>query len=105
MQYRLRTLLIVLALGPPIIASVVHCRNWRALQRMRALERATWKRDELLNAWRETYDHRGAEEVAIRHQYYAAWRDVETAKGAIKSRYGSLEAARQRAAQAEKFER
>src|SRR5438876_504027 len=116
MRFRLRTLLILLAVGPPFIASVVQYRidqyrNWHALENMRLLERATWKRDELLETWRKTYDLLASgvastsQEAAIRQQYYAAWRDVEKAKGVIKSQYGSMDAARQRAAKAEKAER
>jgi uncharacterized membrane protein YcjF (UPF0283 family) len=111
MRYRLRTLLIILALAPPFLAGVFHYRNWRALQSMRSLERATWKREEVLEVWRKTYDrfHAGeasaTEEAAIRQEWYAAWHDVENAKQAIKARYGSLDAARQRAAQAQQFER
>jgi len=111
MRYRLRTLLIVLALSPPFIAGVFHYRNWRALQSMRSLEKATWKRDEVLEVWRKTYDGLNAgeasatKEAAIRQEWYAAWHDVEKAKKSIKARYGSMEAARRMGAQAQKFER
>ena len=111
LRFKLRTLLLVLALGPPFLASVFHYRNWRALQSMRSLEKATWKRDAVLETWRKTYDllragqASASQEVALRQQYFSAWRDVENAKSAIESSYGSLEEARHRAAQAQQFER
>jgi len=106
MRFRLRTLLIVLALGPPFIAGVVQYRNWRELQIWRSLERAKVKRDGLLQAWRANYERlqsgqasAAAEDTALRQQYFDARRDVEKTRTAIEARYGSFEKGLQAATQ------
>jgi len=113
MRYRLRTLLILLGILPPIIAGVFHFhyQNWRALKVLRSLERAQIKRDSLLETWRVTFDRVGAgqasanQEEAIREQYFRAREDFEKQKTSIQAQYGSTEAARKMGAQAQIFER
>jgi hypothetical protein len=109
MRYRLRTLMIVLAILPPIIAGVFHFhyRNWCALKVLRSLERAQIRRDGLLATWRVTFDRAGTgqQEEAIREQYFMARQDFEKEKASIEARYGSIEAARHLGAQAQIFER
>lgn len=106
-RYKLRTLLILLAVLPPIIAGVFHYRNWRALQFLRSLERAQIKRDQLLETWRAKYDlfGEGQEEAVIREPYFTARQDFEKQRASIKSQYGSIEAAMRQGAQAQQFER
>jgi hypothetical protein len=107
MRFRLRTLLILVAILPPIIAGIFHDRNRRALQVLRSLERTQIKRDTLLETWRAIYgrDGAGQEEAAIREQWNTAYQDFKREKAEIEARYGSMEAARKLGAQAEQFER
>ena len=113
MRFRLRTLLIVLAIGPPIIAGIFsfHYQNWRAFKALRSLEQVQVKRDQLLEDWRVAFDRVGTDqtsanqEAAIREQHYAAFRDFKNAKAPIEAKYGSMEAARKMGAQAQIFER
>jgi hypothetical protein len=112
MRYHLRTLLIVLAILPPLLAGVFgfHYGNYRAYRDLRSMEVATWKRDALLETWRVTYARlqagkgSGNEELETREQYFAARADVEKAREEIHSRYGGIEAAMQRGAKFQPFE-
>jgi len=111
-RYKLRTLLIVLAILPPVLAGVFsfHYGNYRAYRDLRSMEVATWKRDALLETWRVTYARlqagrgNGGEELEIREQYFAARADVEKAREKIHSRYGSIQAAMQRGARIQPIE-
>jgi hypothetical protein len=82
LRYNLRTLLILLAIGPPFIAGVVQYRNWCDRQLWRSLEIAKIERDHLLQEWRRTYDlvdtgqASVAQEEALRQQYFSARQDV-----------------------------
>ena len=109
LRYRLRTLMILIAILPPIIAVVFHFhyRNSCALKVLRSLERAQIRRDGLLASWRVTYDRvgTGEQEEAIREQYFIARQDFEKEKASTEARYGSMEAARHMGAKAQIFER
>ena len=107
-RYKLRTLLVLLAVLPPLIAGVVQYRNWRDRQLWRSLERAKVGRDAVLQEWRTTYGLFQAGQVSARHecalrqQYFAARQDVESARTAIEARYGSFEKGLQEATHAAK---
>jgi hypothetical protein len=98
MQYRLRTLLILLAIFPPLIAGLVRYREWREDQLWRSLESAKQERDELLLTWRKVYDRveagraRQAEEDSVKQRYFSARQDVQRAVTAIQTRYGKTDA-------------
>ena len=93
MRYRLRTLLILLALGPPLIA--VQYRRWHDDRLWNSVQAAKQHRDELLVAWRKTYElatsgqASAAQEEAIRQRYFSARQDVAQAVAALRSRYGN----------------
>jgi hypothetical protein len=95
MRFRLRTLLIVFALGPPFIASLVEYRRWRDDRLWQSLETAKRNRDELLVTWRRTYDLvtsgqvNAAQETAIQQRYFAARQDVESTWKSVRARYGN----------------
>ncbi len=94
MQYRLRTLLIVLAVLPPFIGGVVHYQRSRDKRLWMELDVAKQNRDQLLTTWRHTNDlvvsgQVGAgEEVAVQQQYLTARTDLEKAVVAVRARYG-----------------
>jgi len=106
MQYRLRTLLIALAILPPLIGGIVHYQRWRDKRLWQTLDAAKRERDGLLVTWRQKYDlvtsgqAPAGEETAVQQQYYAARQDVEKALGAIRTRYGGTDEDLQKARQA-----
>ena len=102
-RYKLRTLLILLAVIPPLIGGLVHYRRWRDKRLWLTLEAAKRERDESLVTWRRTYELvsngqvPAGEEIAIQQQYYVARQDVEMALVAIRTRYGGTDADLKRA--------
>jgi hypothetical protein len=96
-RYKLRTMLIVAAMGPPIFAGVIQYVRWRDDRLWQSLETAKRERDELLTAWRRTRDlvstgqASAAQEAVIEARYYAARQDAQTADKAIRGRYGSTD--------------
>jgi hypothetical protein len=95
MRYSLRTLLIVLALLPPLGA--IGYRRWRDDGLWDAHSAAKHERDAALVSWRIAYEHltnrpsaaSAAEESKAQQQYYAARKVVEKTANAIRDRYRS----------------
>ena len=92
MRYRLRTLMIVLALGPPIVAW--QYSRWRDDRLWRSLANARQERDAALVAWRTAYEAatRGtapqANEAAASDLYFKARKKVEDSFASLRERYG-----------------
>jgi hypothetical protein len=105
-RYKLRTLLILLAVLPPMIAGLVQYRHWRDDQLWLSHEAAKRERDERLIAWRKTFElvqsgrANAAQETAIQQRYYLARKKVQSARNAIESRYGKTDAELVRAMEA-----
>src|SRR5689334_6227253 len=91
-RFRLRTLLILLAIGPPILAW--QYSRWQDDRLWQSLSDAKKERDTALVEWRRTYDAMAtgrattSHECAAQTRYYAARAKVETAAQSLMSRYG-----------------
>jgi hypothetical protein len=95
--YRLRTLLILLAVLPPVIA--MQYRKWQDGQIWQAHHAAMQRRNDALMAWRIAYEasQNGQsaaflkKEKEAQRQYDDAKQDVEITRQAIYARYGKSE--------------
>ena len=99
-RYSLRTLLILLAVGPPMLAGIAYYRDWSDRRLWRSFDSAKLKRDELLTRWYDlarTGKASPSDESAVREQFEAARDDVKSTLSALQRRYGNSEEQMQRA--------
>lgn len=92
MRYRLRTLLLLLAIVPPMIA--YQYRRWVDLGLWQRLTDARQERDAALVEWRWVFDGvtsgkiPESQEVDAQRRYYAGREQVELAHTRLVERYG-----------------
>jgi hypothetical protein len=94
-RFRPRTLLVLLAILPPVIA--VQYRRWSDLGLWQRLTDAKQERDAALVAWRKVYDAvqsgraHDSQEAAAQKRYYDGREKVERARARLYKRYGGEE--------------